>query len=171
MTPTQLWAPCSLPGSVARPNGNAEAVLADVNRYTAVQACWILSSVMLCMEALVKHHATCPHLCMQCFQSMRSQTAWVSLEGCADVNPQDHELCDGLHLHKGMLPSINMSACMQAEPPLRMQGVCYHLYSQARSESMAEFQLAELQRCPLEELCLQVYPTILHTSASSTARA
>ena len=37
-----------------------------------------------------------------------------------------------------------------------MQGVCYHLYSRARSAALAEFQLPELQRCPLEELCLQV---------------
>ncbi|KAK9807916.1 hypothetical protein WJX73_001801 [Symbiochloris irregularis] len=35
-------------------------------------------------------------------------------------------------------------------------GVCYHLYSRARSDSLPEFQLPELQRCPLEELCLQV---------------
>jgi hypothetical protein len=36
-----------------------------------------------------------------------------------------------------------------------MQGVCYHLYSRARSAGLADFQVPELQRSPLDELCLQ----------------
>ena len=35
-------------------------------------------------------------------------------------------------------------------------GECYRLYSTARMSSFADFQLPEMQRSPLEELCLQV---------------
>ncbi|CAL5229490.1 g12825 [Coccomyxa viridis] len=35
------------------------------------------------------------------------------------------------------------------------QGVCFHLYSKARSSGLAEYQLPELQRSPLDELSLQ----------------
>ena len=35
-------------------------------------------------------------------------------------------------------------------------GECYRLYSTARFSSFADFQLPEMQRSPLEELCLQV---------------
>ena len=35
-------------------------------------------------------------------------------------------------------------------------GECYRLYSSARMASFADFQLPEMQRSPLEELCLQV---------------
>ena len=37
-----------------------------------------------------------------------------------------------------------------------VQGVCFHLYSKARSSGLAEYQLPELQRSPLDELSLQV---------------
>eukprot|EP00884_Botryococcus_braunii_P000922 jgi/Botrbrau1/10830/Bobra.0025s0009.1 len=36
------------------------------------------------------------------------------------------------------------------------QGVCFHLYSQQRSSRLTEFQMPELQRSPLDEMCLQV---------------
>ena len=36
-----------------------------------------------------------------------------------------------------------------------VQGVCFHLYSKARSSGLAEYQLPELQRSPLDELSLQ----------------
>ena len=36
-----------------------------------------------------------------------------------------------------------------------MQGVCFHLYSKTRSSGLAEYQLPELQRSPLDELSLQ----------------
>ena len=35
-------------------------------------------------------------------------------------------------------------------------GECYRLYSIARMAAFADFQLPEMQRSPLEELCLQV---------------
>ena len=35
-------------------------------------------------------------------------------------------------------------------------GVCFHLYSRARSEGLDEFQLPELKRTPLEEIGLQI---------------
>ena len=35
-------------------------------------------------------------------------------------------------------------------------GVCYHLYPTGAHEQMNEYQLAEILRTPLEELCLQV---------------
>jgi ATP-dependent RNA helicase DHX36 len=35
-------------------------------------------------------------------------------------------------------------------------GVCFHLYSRTRYASLAAFQLPEIKRSPLEELCLQV---------------
>ena len=35
-------------------------------------------------------------------------------------------------------------------------GVAFHLYSRARAAALAEFQAPELQRSPLDELCLQV---------------
>ena len=37
----------------------------------------------------------------------------------------------------------------------QLQGVCFHLYSKARSSGLAEYQLPELQRSPLDELSLQ----------------
>ena len=35
-------------------------------------------------------------------------------------------------------------------------GVCYHLYSKLRAASLPDFQIPELKRMPIEELCLQV---------------
>eukprot|EP00249_Psilotum_nudum_P020389 c27681_g1_i1 orf=52-3915(+) len=35
-------------------------------------------------------------------------------------------------------------------------GVCYHLFSKVRAAAMPEFQVPEIRRTPLEELCLQV---------------
>ena len=35
-------------------------------------------------------------------------------------------------------------------------GVCYHLYSKLRAASLPEFQVPEIKRTPLDELCLQV---------------
>ncbi|XP_071703468.1 DExH-box ATP-dependent RNA helicase DExH6-like [Rutidosis leptorrhynchoides] len=35
-------------------------------------------------------------------------------------------------------------------------GICYHLYSKLRAASLPEFQVPEIKRTPIEELCLQV---------------
>lgn len=35
-------------------------------------------------------------------------------------------------------------------------GICYHLYSKLRASSMPDFQVPEIKRMPIEELCLQV---------------
>ncbi|XP_054796819.1 DExH-box ATP-dependent RNA helicase DExH6 isoform X1 [Prosopis cineraria] len=35
-------------------------------------------------------------------------------------------------------------------------GICYHLYSKYRAASLPDFQVPELRRMPIEELCLQV---------------
>ncbi|KAK9266485.1 hypothetical protein L1049_001691 [Liquidambar formosana] len=35
-------------------------------------------------------------------------------------------------------------------------GICYHLYSKLRAASLPEFQVPEIKRMPIEELCLQV---------------
>ena len=35
-------------------------------------------------------------------------------------------------------------------------GICYHLYSKLRAASLADFQVPEIKRTPIEELCLQV---------------
>ncbi|KAK4278921.1 hypothetical protein QN277_016695 [Acacia crassicarpa] len=35
-------------------------------------------------------------------------------------------------------------------------GICYHLYSKYRAASLPDFQVPELRRTPIEELCLQV---------------
>ena len=35
-------------------------------------------------------------------------------------------------------------------------GVCYHFYSKLRAVSLPEFQVPEIKRMPIEELCLQV---------------
>lgn len=35
-------------------------------------------------------------------------------------------------------------------------GVCYHLYSKLRAASLPDFQVPEIKRMPIEELCLQV---------------
>lgn len=35
-------------------------------------------------------------------------------------------------------------------------GICYHLYSKLRAASMPDFQVPEIKRTPIEELCLQV---------------
>lgn len=36
-------------------------------------------------------------------------------------------------------------------------GICYHLYSKARAAAMLDFQIPEMKRTPIEELCLQVF--------------
>ncbi|XP_022136468.1 DExH-box ATP-dependent RNA helicase DExH6 isoform X2 [Momordica charantia] len=35
-------------------------------------------------------------------------------------------------------------------------GICYHLYSKFRASSLPDFQVPEIKRMPIEELCLQV---------------
>ncbi|GMI67449.1 helicase in vascular tissue and tapetum [Hibiscus trionum] len=35
-------------------------------------------------------------------------------------------------------------------------GICYHLFSKLRAASMPDFQIPEIKRMPIEELCLQV---------------
>ncbi|KAL5125751.1 DExH-box ATP-dependent RNA helicase DExH6 [Glycine soja] len=35
-------------------------------------------------------------------------------------------------------------------------GICYHLYSRTRAASLPDFQIPEIRRMPIEELCLQV---------------
>nr|GMC48493.1 DExH-box ATP-dependent RNA helicase DExH6-like [Ipomoea batatas] len=35
-------------------------------------------------------------------------------------------------------------------------GICYHLYSKLRAVSLPEFQVPEIKRMPIEELCLQI---------------
>ncbi|KAF7833440.1 DExH-box ATP-dependent RNA helicase DExH6-like [Senna tora] len=35
-------------------------------------------------------------------------------------------------------------------------GICYHLYSSVRAASLPDFQVPEIKRMPIEELCLQV---------------
>ncbi|KAF8408631.1 hypothetical protein HHK36_004694 [Tetracentron sinense] len=35
-------------------------------------------------------------------------------------------------------------------------GICYHLYSKTRAASLPDFQVPEIKRMPIEELCLQV---------------
>ena len=35
-------------------------------------------------------------------------------------------------------------------------GICYHLYSKLRETSLPDFQVPEIKRMPIEELCLQV---------------
>lgn len=35
-------------------------------------------------------------------------------------------------------------------------GICYHIYSKLRAASMLDFQVPEIKRMPIEELCLQV---------------
>lgn len=41
--------------------------------------------------------------------------------------------------------------------PLRVQpGHCYHLYNGLRASLLNDYQLPEILRTPLEELCLQI---------------
>lgn len=75
-----------------------------------------------------------------------------------------------LRLHKSCQPAAEARsrwafasvAALAVRMPLSItrcrcvQGVCYHMFSRARSSAFAEFQVPELQRTPLEELCLQV---------------
>lgn len=37
-----------------------------------------------------------------------------------------------------------------------LPGICYHLYSKLRAASLPDFQVPEVKRMPIEELCLQV---------------
>lgn len=39
-------------------------------------------------------------------------------------------------------------------------GICYHLYSKARAASLPDYQVPEIKRTPIEDLCLQV--SLLH---------
>lgn len=43
-------------------------------------------------------------------------------------------------------------------------GVAFHCYSHTRSQALAELQLPELKRSPLDELCLQVSSYCLERS-------
>lgn len=36
-------------------------------------------------------------------------------------------------------------------------GICYHLYSKLRAASLPDFQVPEMKRMPIEEICLQVH--------------
>lgn len=36
-------------------------------------------------------------------------------------------------------------------------GICYHLYSKVRAASLPDFQIPEIRRMPIEDLCLQVF--------------
>lgn len=35
-------------------------------------------------------------------------------------------------------------------------GYCFHLFTQLRAQSLDDYQLPEMLRTPLEELCLQI---------------
>jgi HrpA-like RNA helicase len=48
-------------------------------------------------------------------------------------------------------------------------GVCFHLYSRQRSEALADFQLPELRRSPLDEMCLQAGLAAPRSPAERTA--
>ena len=50
---------------------------------------------------------------------------------------------------------MTTEALLLASAVAGMQGVCFHLYSRTRSAGLADFQVPELQRSPLDELCLQ----------------
>ena len=52
---------------------------------------------------------------------------------------------------------------------MRAQGVCFHLYSRTRSVGLAEFQVPELQRSPLDELCLQARPCVWQSASCCVA--
>lgn len=43
-------------------------------------------------------------------------------------------------------------------------GICYHLYSKLRAVSMPDFQVPEIKRMPIEELCLQVLHHFLQSN-------
>lgn len=45
-------------------------------------------------------------------------------------------------------------------------GICYHLFSKFQAASMLEFQLPEIRRMPMEELCLQVLNPLILCLAS-----
>jgi HrpA-like RNA helicase len=47
--------------------------------------------------------------------------------------------------------------------------VCFHLYSRQRSEALADFQLPELRRSPLDEMCLQAGLAAPRSPAERTA--
>jgi len=53
---------------------------------------------------------------------------------------------------------MNENMCKALRMGRVRPGECYRLYSSARMASFADFQLPEMQRSPLEELCLQVGP-------------
>ena len=50
-----------------------------------------------------------------------------------------------------------------------VQGLCFHLYTRQRSEALQDFQAAELQRTPLDELCLNVRPPSSLFAATSAS--
>lgn len=41
-------------------------------------------------------------------------------------------------------------------------GICYHLYSKLRASSLPDFQVPEIKRIPIEELCLQVIVSLMN---------
>ena len=43
-------------------------------------------------------------------------------------------------------------------------GECYHLYSQLQSSLLIDYQLPEMLRTPLDELCLQIKVSICHVA-------
>lgn len=40
-------------------------------------------------------------------------------------------------------------------------GYCFHLFTQLRAQSLDDYQLPEMLRTPLEELCLQIKVQLL----------
>ena len=52
------------------------------------------------------------------------------------------------HFVKVLLKSFHLSG--------HSTGYCFHLFTQHRAEALEDYQLPEMMRTPLEELCLQI---------------
>lgn len=51
-----------------------------------------------------------------------------------------------------VLSSRAVFSCFNRVQP----GYCFHLFTQPRAQSLDDYQLPEMLRTPLEELCLQI---------------
>lgn len=57
------------------------------------------------------------------------------------------------------------AACVNQISSFRVQpGQCFHLFTEFQAQKMIDYQLPEMLRTPLEELCLQIKVIYQHYS-------
>lgn len=95
--------------------------------------------------------------CMPCFGGLLCMPLKPTAPALAPVE------CTLANVHPELPPLLST-------PNSPQPGVCFHMYSRQRSDSLADFQLPELRRSPLDEMCLQVGGPCCWTAAAACVR-